>query len=167
MICKLKLFRRLLLLSTPARRQTCYLLTSCVQVQCENCSLNNSVLLQHRWLWVCSRGGERSWTARRVCVCAGLGWATLLAPEQRYIIYLHSWLAREVASEQSDFIVTQVAVVMAERRRMKVHSRVSVCVHEITVEDSTSLWGEVDGTWTVPKTIYKNVVPGRGSIIVE
>ena len=41
-------------------------------------------------------------------------------------IYIHgTWLAREVEREQSDFmslIVTQVAVVMAERRRMKVHS---------------------------------------------
>ena len=73
-------------------------------------------------------------------MCAGLERATLLATtEQRYVVYLHShgtcvascthtapaWLAREVASEQSDFmslIVTQVAVVMAERRRMKVHS---------------------------------------------
>ena len=50
-------------------------------------------------------------------------------------------MAREVASEQSNFmslIVTQVAVVMVERRRMKVHSRVSVCIQEITVGESTS-----------------------------
>ena len=57
-------------------------------------------------------------------------------------IYTHrTWLAREVAAEQrSSLTMTQMAMGVSKRRRMKVTSRVSMCIHEITVGDSTRRW---------------------------
>ena len=57
-------------------------------------------------------------------------------------IYTHrTWLAREVAAEQrSSLTMTQMAMGVSKRRRMKVTSRVSMCIHKVTVEDSTRRW---------------------------
>ena len=79
-------------------------------------------------------------------MCAGLERATLLATEHKYVvhvpIYTHrTWLAREVAAEQrSSLTMTQMAMGVSKRRRIKVTSRLSMCIHEITVGDSTRRW---------------------------